>query len=146
MPALTPPREVVQLDDREALRLLASVDHGRVVFNDKALPAVRLVNHVVDGGRIIVRTRLGATVSSAVRAGDGAGVVVAYEADHLDPERRTGWTVAVTGWATMITDSRQLARYEQLVHPWVNMTMDTMIAIQPEIITGLRIVDDAAEK
>lgn len=143
MTALTPPREVSQIDDREAMGLLATVDHGRVVFNDKALPAIRLVNHVVDDGRIIVRTRLAAKVSTAVRSGANAGVVVAYEADRLDPERRAGWTVAVTGWATTITDPEQLERYGRLLHPWVNMTMDTMIAIQPEIITGIRIVDDA---
>ncbi|KLO46471.1 hypothetical protein ABW17_03990 [Mycobacterium nebraskense] len=143
--ALIPPREAIQLDEREAMRLLASVDHGRVVFNDKALPTIRLVNHLVDGGRIIVRTRLAAKVSTVVRRGTNAGVVVAYEVDRLDPERRAGWSVAVTGWATTITDPRQVARYEQLLHPWVNMTMDTMIAIQPEIITGIRIVDAAGE-
>ena len=145
MAALIPPRETAQLDEREAMRLLASVDHGRVVFNDKALPAIRLVNHLVDGGRIIVRTRLAAKVSTVVRRGADARVVVAYEVDRLDPERRAGWSVAVTGWATTLTDPQQLARYEELLHPWVNMTMDTMIAIQPEIITGIRIVDDAAE-
>ncbi|BBY02994.1 pyridoxamine 5'-phosphate oxidase family protein [Mycobacterium seoulense] len=146
MTALTPPREVIQIDDREAMRLLASVDHGRVVFNDRALPAIRLVNHLVDDGRIIVRTRLAANLSTVVRSGADAGVVVAYEVDRLDPERRAGWTVAVTGWATTITDPQQLARYEQLLHPWVSMTMDTMIAIQPEFITGIRIVDDAGGK
>jgi hypothetical protein len=36
----------------------------------------------------------------------------------------------------------QIARYEQLLHPWVNMTMHTVIAIQPEIVTGVRIIDD----
>ncbi|OBB66610.1 pyridoxamine 5'-phosphate oxidase family protein [Mycobacterium sp. 852014-50255_SCH5639931] len=143
MTALTPSREVIQIDDREAMGLLASVDHGRVVFNERALPAIRLVNHVVDDGRIIVRTRLAAKVSTVVRSGADAGAVVAYEADSLDPERRVGWTVAVTGWATTITDPQQLARYGRLLHPWVNMTMDTMIAIRPEIISGIRIVDDA---
>ncbi len=143
--ALAPRREVVQLDEFEAMRLLASIDHGRVVFNDKALPTIRLVNHLVDDGRIIVRTRLAAKVSTVVRSGADAGVVMAYEVDRLDPERRAGWSVAVTGWATTITDPQQLARYEQLLHPWVNMTMDTMIAIRPEIITGIRIVDGAPE-
>ncbi|OBF72136.1 hypothetical protein A5750_18525 [Mycobacterium sp. 852002-51613_SCH5001154] len=143
MTALTPPREVIQIDDREAMGLLGSIDHGRVVFTERALPAIRLVNHLVDDGRIIVRTRLAAKVSTVVRSGADAGVVVAYEADCLDPQRRAGWTVAVTGWATTITDPQQHARYERLLRPWVNMTMDTMIAIQPEIITGIRIVDDA---
>jgi hypothetical protein len=134
-------REVVELDRAESVRLLASVDHGRVVLNHQALPTIRLVNHLVDDGLIIVRTRLTATVSTAVRASSDAGVVVAYEADELDPGRRAGWSVVVTGWAATITDPERIARYERLLHPWVTMTMDTMISIQPEIITGIRILD-----
>ncbi len=133
-------REAVELDAAEAMRLLASVDYGRVVFNHQALPTIRLVNHLIDEGRVIVRTRLSATVSTVVRLSTDAGVVVAYEADDLDPQRRAGWSVVVTGWATTITDPEQIARYEQLLDPWVNMTMDTMIAIQPEIVTGIRII------
>jgi hypothetical protein len=48
--------------------------------------------------------------------------------------------VVLTGWATTINDPEQIARYEQLLHPWVNMTMDTMIAIQPQIV--IRIIDN----
>ncbi len=138
-------REAVELDHAEAMRLLASVDYGRVVFNQQALPTVRLVNHVVDEGRVIVRTRLTATVSTVVRLSSDTGVVVAYEADDLDPRRREGWSVVVTGWASTITDPEQIARYQQLLHPWVNMTMDTMIAIQPEMVTGIRIIDDKTQ-
>ncbi|MCV7049288.1 pyridoxamine 5'-phosphate oxidase family protein [Mycobacterium heidelbergense] len=138
-------RGTVELDPREALRLLASVEYGRVVFTHQALPAIRVVNHLVDGGRVIVRTRLTATVSTVVRLSSGAGVVVAYEADDLDPRRRAGWSVVVTGWATTITDPDQIARYEQRLRPWVNMTMDTLIAIRPEIVTGVRILDDTTQ-
>lgn len=87
-------REVVELDRDEAMRLLASVDHGRVVFTRAALPAIRPVNHLVVDGRVIGRTRLTAKVSVAVRSSADAGVVVAYEADDLDPRRRTGWSVS----------------------------------------------------
>jgi hypothetical protein len=51
-----------------------------------------------------------------------------------------GWSVVVTGWATTSTDPEQIARYEQLLHPWVTMTMDTMIAMKPAIATRIRIV------
>jgi hypothetical protein len=135
-------RDVIELDHREAMRLLASVDHGRVVFTHQALPASRVVNHLVDGGRVILHTRLTAAVSTVVRLSTDDGVVVAYEADDLDPQRRVGWSVVVTGWATTITDPEQIARYEQLLHPWVNLAIDTMVAIQPEIVTGVRITDD----
>lgn len=139
--APTTAREVIELDHDEAMRLLAGIDHGRVVFTHHALPAIRVVNHLVDEGRVIVRTRLTTTVSTVVRLSTKAGVVVAYEADDLDPRRRSGWSVVVTGWATTVTNPAQIARYEQLLRPWVNMTMDTVIMIRPEIVTGIRIAD-----
>lgn len=137
-------REVIELEQGEVMRLLASVGHGRVVFTHRALPAIRPVNHLVDAGRVIVRTRLTAKVVTAVRSGTDA-VVVAYEADDLDPLRRTGWSVVVTGLATTITDPEEIARYERLLQPWVNMAMDTVIAIEPEVISGIRIVEDNSE-
>ncbi|MFD8141548.1 pyridoxamine 5'-phosphate oxidase family protein [Streptomyces sp. NPDC059708] len=45
----TPARRMRELDRAEALRLLATVSLGRVVFTHRALPAVRPVNHLVDG-------------------------------------------------------------------------------------------------
>lgn len=139
-PTATTARNVVVLDRGEAMRLLASIDHGRVVFTRDALPAIRPVNHLVDAGRVIVRTRLASTVSATVRSHNSSGMVVAYEADDLDPAQRTGWSVAITGRATTLTDPDQIAHYEQALQPWVNMAMDTVIAIDPEIVTGIRIV------
>ncbi len=68
-------------------------------------------------------------------------VVVAYEADDLDPQRQLGWSVVVTRLATTLTDPEQIAPYERLLHPWVNAAMDTVVAIiEPQIVTGMRIV------
>jgi hypothetical protein len=83
-------REVVELNRAEAMRLLASIGYGRVVFTQDGLPAIRPVNHLVDHGRVIVRTRLTSTISTTVRSHNSSGVVVAYEADNLDPQRRLG--------------------------------------------------------
>jgi hypothetical protein len=38
-----------------------------------------------------------------------------------------------------VTDPDQVLRYEQLLHPWVNHA-DTVVAIEPGIINGLRII------
>jgi hypothetical protein len=126
-----------RLNNSEAIRLLTSISYGRVVFTLDALPAIRPVNHLVDEGRIIIRTRLTASISAAVRSADG--IVVAYEADSIDPQTRTGWSVVVTGHAHTITDPGEVSRYEQLLVPWVNHA-DTVVAIEPAIITGFRIV------
>ena len=130
------PDNALLLGAAAAMRLLASVDYGRVVFTLAALPAIRVVNHLVDGDRIIIRTRLTATISAAVRSADG--VVIAYEADRIDPPTRTGWSVVATGLARTLTDPDEVARYEELLHPWVNHA-DTVVAITPAMITGLRL-------
>ena len=122
----------------EAMRLLASVDYGRVVFTLKALPAVRPVNHLVDDGRIIIRTRLTTAISTVATSAD-SGVVVAYEADDFDSQSQSGWSVVATGWARRVTDPGEVSRYERLLHPWVNHA-DTVLTIDPDVVTGIRII------
>ena len=133
-----PPDDSQKLDRVEAMRLLASVAYGRVVFTLNALPAIRPVNHLVDDGQIIIRTRLTTAISAAVRSAGGTGLIVAYEADSFDHESRSGWSVVVTGRAHAVTDRGQVSRYEQLLHPWVNQA-NNVLAIEPGIVTGLRI-------
>jgi Pyridoxamine 5'-phosphate oxidase len=97
------------------------------------------VNHLVDNGEIVIRTRLTAKLTTAASPPDG--IVVAYEADELDPIRRVGWSVVVTGIARPVTDTARLARYERLLHPWVDQAMDTVVGIHSEIITGFRLTE-----
>ncbi|GAA4711749.1 pyridoxamine 5'-phosphate oxidase family protein [Phytohabitans rumicis] len=130
-----------KLTAEQCLSLLGSVAVGRIVFTDKALPAIRPVNHILDGGAVIIRSHLSGGLARAV--GSGRGVVVAYEADAIDPDGRIGWSVVVTGVAHLVADSREVARYEQALHPWVEMTMDCVIRIEPHIVTGYRLVDAA---
>jgi hypothetical protein len=114
---------------------------GDHIMSDQALPAIRPVNHVVDDGEIIIRTRLSSKVARAVWEHAPAGRVIAYQADGLDPMTRLGWSVAATGTAHPVTDPERIARYEQLLRPWANQVMDTVLGIRPEIITGYRLVD-----
>ena len=61
--------------------------------------------------------------------------------DDLDPVRRLGWSVVVTGTARTVTDPDRVARCERLLRPWVADTMDTVIAIEPEIVTGFELTE-----
>lgn len=138
-----PGHAVVELDRTTALDLLATIPIGRVVFSRDALPAIRPVNHLVEvDGRIIVRTRLTSMLTSAVRG--NSDVVVAYQGDEIHPHRRTGWSVVVTGLARPVTDPERIARYEQLLRPWVDQVTDSVIEIEPSIVSGIRLVDKAA--
>ncbi|WP_055524785.1 pyridoxamine 5'-phosphate oxidase family protein [Streptomyces graminilatus] len=133
----------VELDGREALRLLGSVSLGRVVFTRLALPTVRPVNHVVVDGDIVIRTHGDATLARYAQQNGGEGAVVAYEADDIDPDTHTGWSVVVTGYARLVTDPHELDRYRALLRPGVMQRMDHAIRIHPDLITGLRLRDHA---
>ena len=141
------PRRIQQLSRAEAMDLLASVPYGRVVFTLAALPAIRPVNHVVDDGEIVIRTRRLAGISAAladhaVDLDQEPDLVVAYEADLLDPVERVGWSVVVTGLARPLVDPERLARIGGRLQPWVDSVMDTAIVISPEIVNGVRLVAD----
>ncbi|WP_036570951.1 pyridoxamine 5'-phosphate oxidase family protein [Nocardia sp. BMG51109] len=132
------PRAVTDIGRSEALRLVAGAPFGRVVFTREALPAIRTVNHYVDGGEIIVRAR----VTDVVRP--DLAVVVAFEADDIDPVRRVGWSVVVTGLARPVTDPGRLARYARVLRGWADPGTDGVLAIEPTLVTGIRLVERAA--
>jgi nitroimidazol reductase NimA-like FMN-containing flavoprotein (pyridoxamine 5'-phosphate oxidase superfamily) len=133
---ITEPREAVELTAAESWRLLAGVSLGRIVFTQHAMPAIRPVNHLVDDETVIIRSHLGAAITGRA-AGDGT--VVCYEADDIDPVRHTGWSVIVTGMARLVRDPAAVSRYQQLLQPWADGQMDYVIAIEPQLITGLRL-------
>ena len=133
--AAQPPRRLVELDRAEALHLLGSVSLGRVVFTQRALPAIRPVNHILDDGNVIILTHLGAAIGGAARD----GVVVAYEADEIDPVTHLGWSVVVTGLARPVTDPDQLTHYRQRLRPWIDRPMNQAIAISADVVTGFTV-------
>ncbi|MBF6175615.1 pyridoxamine 5'-phosphate oxidase family protein [Nocardia blacklockiae] len=121
------------------MRLLAAAVVGRVVFTRNALPAIRPVNHLVEDGSVVLRTRFTAQLTSEMRG--RSPVVVAYEADDIDPVRRVGWSVVVVGFARPVTDPVLVARYELLLQSWVDGSTDAVVVIEPEIVTGVRLVE-----
>jgi len=133
---ITDVRLLEALPREESLRLLGSTSLGRVVFTQFALPAIRPVNHIVEGDTIIIRTHLGSAVDSAV---DGTGTVVAYEADMIDPDDHLGWSVIVIGRASRVTNSGEVTRYREVLQPWVFGPKDDVIMITADIVDGFRL-------
>jgi hypothetical protein len=134
-----PGRRTVELDPAEAMRLLGGVSLGRIVFTQQALPAIRPVNHIMHDGDIIVRTHKGAALAAYLQGSSAPGVVVAYEADVIDPDTHTGWSVVATGYARLVTDPTELDQYQERLQPWVDQVMDYAVRIHPEVITGIRL-------
>jgi len=136
VPQVLQARQAIELTEGECWQLLGSVSLGRVVFTHRAMPAIRPVNHVIDNQKIIVRSHLGAAITSRADVGS----VVCYEADDLDPVRHTGWSVIATGLARLVREPDAIARYEQLLEPWVSEQMDHVVSIEPRFLTGIRLV------
>jgi len=127
--------EFIRLDRGESLRLLASVPVGRLIFTVNALPAVRLMNFALAGGLIVVRTAADTTVARQVN-----GAVVAFEADDLDAATSSGWSVMVTGRATLISDPGLIARYQKVpLVAWAPGERDQYVTITTELVEGRRV-------
>jgi nitroimidazol reductase NimA-like FMN-containing flavoprotein (pyridoxamine 5'-phosphate oxidase superfamily) len=126
------------MERRECLRLLATVPVGRVVYTRQALPAVLPVNFVLDtDSSVLLRTSAG---SGLVRAVDG--VVVAFEADEFDAASRSGWSVVVTGPATVVTDPAEHARLLRTgPESWMPIQEDVFIRIESAMVTGRELTD-----
>lgn len=129
-------RRLRQLPKDEAMRLLRGASMGRIVFTSGGLPSVRPVNHVVDDGAVVIRTHLGSATL------DTTGSVVAYEADAIDPDEHTGWSVIVTGLARIVEDSEEIRRYEALLQPWVSQQLTHVIRVDAEVVTGFELLKD----
>ncbi|MBT2229302.1 pyridoxamine 5'-phosphate oxidase family protein [Nonomuraea sp. NEAU-A123] len=131
---------LVVLSREECLHLLASTAIGRIVFTDRALPAVQPVNFCLDGESIVIRTAIGSKLAAATRQ-----AVVAFEADEFDPELRTGWSVTTVGHARAVRDPAELARLAALpLQPWAAGSRDHYIVVDAEQISGRRITEGPA--
>jgi len=126
-----------ELDREESLRLLGSVPVGRFVFTIDGLPAVQPVNFVLEGDRLLFRTREG-TKLVAVRS----GTVVAFEADDVDPSTGRGWSVTVVGEAQILDEPEAVPYREGGIVSWADGVRDDVVAVSTPLVTGRRLADD----
>ncbi|MEN3533732.1 pyridoxamine 5'-phosphate oxidase family protein [Microbispora sp. ZYX-F-249] len=123
------------LSGGECLDLLASAPIGRIVFTDRALPAVQPVNFCLLDGNIVIRTAAGSKLAAAAR-----NAIVAFEADDFDVSCRTGWSVTAVGPARAVSEPEEIARLSALpLTPWVPGNRDHFIVMAPEQISGRRL-------
>jgi nitroimidazol reductase NimA-like FMN-containing flavoprotein (pyridoxamine 5'-phosphate oxidase superfamily) len=120
------------LGREQCMALLEIVLVGRLVFTEDAMPAVQPVNFRVHRGHIVIRVAGGAKL----RAATGHSVV-AFEADELDPDLRSGWSVTVVGHAELIADVDELVTLSGTwLQPWADGRRDHFVRILTERVTG----------
>ena len=133
----SPPTHEVfrRLNRRESLPLLASAQVGRLIFTVGALPAVRVMNFVLVDQHIVLRTAADTTVTRSVN-----DAIVAFEVDDVDVATSSGWSVTVTGRATLVTDPELIRRYQMVpLVPWASGVRDQFVAITTEKVEGQRV-------
>jgi Pyridoxamine 5'-phosphate oxidase len=139
---MTDERRLEDLGPRESMRLLGSVPLGRIVFTARALPAIRPASHIVEHDHVIVRADSGVAITSALMG--EPGTVVAYEADAIDPTDHLGWSVTLVGAAHQVTDPIAADVFRRALRHWADSASDQVISISPSLVTGFRLVADAA--
>jgi nitroimidazol reductase NimA-like FMN-containing flavoprotein (pyridoxamine 5'-phosphate oxidase superfamily) len=99
-------------------------------------PLVLPVNFVVDAGTVVLRTGVGAKLHNAPLT------KVAFEVDHIDEQRGSGWSVVIQGVAQDITtgiDSRSEQLRSLAPEPWAEGERDHYVRVVPREISGRRV-------
>lgn len=124
------------LSAASCLGLLGSVPLGRLVYTSGGLPAIRLVNFQLDDDTIVFGTGQGDKFRAAER-----GDVVAFEADAVDLELQTGWTVTAIGHLSIVTEDEAAALRRTLpAHSWLPIDDPRLVRLAIESLHGRRLV------
>lgn len=121
------------LGEAECLRLLATVPIGRLVITRGGLPAVRLVQFVVDSDTVIL-----ATADHDSRRAAERGDVVAFQVDEVDPVRHTGWSVTAAGHLS-VPDPQDALLLRQTLPVRALRTDRQLICLAIENLEGRRV-------
>ncbi|WP_326698814.1 pyridoxamine 5'-phosphate oxidase family protein [Streptomyces sp. NBC_01754] len=132
-------RRMVELPGTEALWLLESAAQGQLVYVRDEVPVLRPAVHVLEYGRLIVRT-------PAQAAALAARASLTYQAHEIKVAGGTGWTVTVTGPAEVITDPDEAGHYRRTLHGWAHGPHDTLVRIRPQTVTGFRLAHAEAAR
>ena len=121
-----------ELTRDQCLRLLDSVEVGRVGVSIDALPVILPVNFAVADDLVIFRTVPGTKLDAALMR-----AVVAFEADDHAADGSWGWSVLVRGYAHELhggTLRQRTAALRAWAFPRGEATH--FVAVEPTLVTG----------
>jgi nitroimidazol reductase NimA-like FMN-containing flavoprotein (pyridoxamine 5'-phosphate oxidase superfamily) len=132
-------RELEDLPPDECFRLLATADVGRLVYQDDLGPLAVPVNYAMAGHDIVFRVERGAKQTAARQQ-----QMLAFEVDHVDEDRHSGWSVLVRGVADEVDGERLPALMLQTMKghvpmPWAAGARHVWLQLVPRTVTGRRL-------
>ena len=133
-----PARKAVleNLSAAECKAHIAAGGVGRFLFNQASRGPVAIpVNYRMDGDDVVFRTASGGSILEAMDQER-----VSFDVDHLDDALAEGWSVLLTGTASIITDQTELAQAEALdVEPWAGGDRPVYVRLTVSQLSGRRI-------
>jgi nitroimidazol reductase NimA-like FMN-containing flavoprotein (pyridoxamine 5'-phosphate oxidase superfamily) len=130
-------RKLEDLLPDECFRLLAAADVGRFVYQDDLGPLAVPVNYAMAGHDIVFRVERGAKQTAAMQQ-----PMIAFEVDHIDEDRHSGWSVLVRGVADEVKEERLpalLHTMEDVPMPWACGHHSVWLQLVPHTVTGRRL-------
>lgn len=126
-----------EIEAEECWQLLATAPVGRVAVVVGHYPVVEPVNFAVDGDAVVFRTSSGSKLDMI------HGKHVTFEADEVDADHRSGWSVLVKGVAQSLNvrGNPDLAERSAAAGaaPWAPGDREFLVRIPAEEITGRRV-------
>jgi uncharacterized protein len=130
---------LTELGRDECLRLLSATTVGRVVVVRPVqdLPVIRPVNYAFDEASqsVVFRCIPGTKFASLMRASRAW-----FEIDHMDGDRRTGWSVIVGGVTEVVTRPAEVRRLDRIgVDSWIAGQDAEWVRIRARAVSGRRV-------
>jgi nitroimidazol reductase NimA-like FMN-containing flavoprotein (pyridoxamine 5'-phosphate oxidase superfamily) len=125
------------LTQAECADLVASAGIGRVAICTADGPQVFPVNFLVASGMILFRTsaygELGRALVKRPR--------IAFQVDHIEHERKRGWSVVARGTAEPMDDADAMLDLQPKSNliPWAEGTRNLVISVQGYELSGRRV-------
>jgi uncharacterized protein len=125
-----------ELSRAECVDLLRAGLVGRAAICTPAGPHVVPVNYAVHGESVVFRTTPYSVLGTYSWAGD-----IAFEIDHIDPERHEGWSVVAVGRGEMVEDVEEVEeiRWANDPKPWAEGSRPLIVRLRWREISGRRI-------
>jgi transcriptional regulator with XRE-family HTH domain len=124
---------LVSLSADECSALVAPGGVGRLLFVEAGRGPVAIpVNYRMDGADVVFRT------GGRTRLADSLGQAsVSFDVDHFDEGISEGWSVLLTGTASVITEPSELDRARSLdIEPWAGGDRPTYVRLRVQQVTG----------
>jgi nitroimidazol reductase NimA-like FMN-containing flavoprotein (pyridoxamine 5'-phosphate oxidase superfamily) len=122
------------IEPSRCLELLQAVQYGRLATIDAGEPLLVVVNHLVDGGDIYIRTRPESRLARLTESGRVARAV--FEADSAFPAGESGWSVMAKGWLTREYGEKRAAALRSRLTAWAQGERDVVLHLEVQELTG----------